>query len=209
MDFAYEIAYLKNEESVVVGLDEAGRGAWAGPLVAGAVGCSLASQAFFANSLADIKDSKQLSAQQRRKFFQLITTTLAWSVGVVSAKEIDQIGIGPANRLAFQRAVQKFPANPTQLLIDYFTNIGVNHLSCHGIVKGDAQVPVIAAAAIVAKVYRDEYMQKIATQYSTWGFEQHKGYGTAAHRAALQQYGVSKIHRQSFKPVRFHMTDNT
>jgi len=151
--------------------------------------------------LRGIKDSKQLSLQQRERLFGLITDNFVWSVGVVTAREIDTLGVGEANKLALRRAVAKLAIKPDYLLIDYISDIGLA-IKTKGITGGDSKVLLIAAASIVAKVYRDRLMVKEHKKLNRWGFDRHKGYGTQRHRDNLKKYGVSGIHRRSFRPVK-------
>ncbi len=193
---------LVNKKGVLAGIDEAGRGAWAGPVVAAAV---VLRPSDFSQGVIDqlkkVNDSKLLSPAVREKLFSLITKRLIWSVGRSSVKEIDKYGIGRAVKLAMQRAVEKLPLTPAMLLIDYYSGIGLP-IPTRGVLKGDQKVFCIAAASIVAKVYRDRLMVKYHSRFSQWGFDRHKGYGTAAHRLALKQRGVSQIHRLSFSPIK-------
>ena len=159
----------------VAGIDEAGRGAWAGPVAAGAVILSVSKS--IPDTLKDVNDSKQLSPKQRERLAGIIKTTcLSWGVGMASSDEIDQIGILPATRLAIRRAMEYLKVTPQHLLLDYITLPDIN-LPQTPLVKGDARSLSIAAASILAKTSRDELMIKIDKNYPEYGFARHKGYG--------------------------------
>ncbi|MFA6525111.1 MAG: ribonuclease HII [Patescibacteria group bacterium] len=183
--------YLK-----VAGLDEAGRGAWAGPIVAASV---ILNPRFRVDGL---RDSKQLTPTRRKQLYlEIVKNALNWSVGIVSEKTIDRIGINEANALAMEQAVKKLLLRPDYLLIDYFLldHVGIEH---HAIEKGDQKVASIAAASIVAKVTRDYIMVAAHKEYPEYGFHTHKGYGTEHHQKKIDQYGICKIHRVSFSPMK-------
>ncbi len=204
MDLKYERKLIKQGYKVIVGVDEAGRGAWAGPIVAGAT-MIFNTKSKIPKFVYNIKDSKQLSSKKREELFELIKINFIWSVGVVNAKEIDNIGMTKANKLAMRRAVKNLSYKPDYLLIDYIKDIGLD-ITTEGIKGGDTKILSIAAASIVAKVYRDCLMKKIHQTVSDWGFDKHKGYGTSLHRQHLIDNGVSKHHRLSFAPIQKHVT---
>jgi ribonuclease HII len=180
-------------------LDEAGRGAWAGPVVAAAV--VLPPDPGLALRLAGVTDSKQLTARQRGRLLESIRAEAAGSgVGIVSSQEIDLLGIAEATRRAMQAAIQALAIPPDFLLIDY-VRLPALAIGQRSYVKGDSRVLSIAAASIVAKVTRDRLMAELASEHPGYGFERHKGYGTADHRAALLSNGPCAIHRRSFQPV--------
>ena len=193
---------LVDRKGNIVGIDEVGRGAWAGPVVAA---CVVLKPIDFTGGiikqLRKVNDSKLLSPAVREELFSIITKKLTWSVGRSSVREIDKYGIGHAVKLAMRRAVEKLPLIPAMLLIDYYSDIGLS-IPTKGVLKGDQKVFCIAAASIVAKVYRDRLMVRYHRRFSQWGFDRHKGYGTPAHRLALKQQGISKIHRLSFSPMK-------
>ncbi len=193
---------LVNKKGVLAGIDEVGRGAWAGPVVAA---CVVLRPSDFSQGVIDqlkeVNDSKLLSPAMREKLFSVITKKLVWSVGRSSVKEIDKYGIGQAVKLAMQRAVEKLPLIPAMLLVDYYSDIGLS-IPTEGVMKGDQKIFCIAAASIVAKVYRDRLMVRYHRRFSQWGFDKHKGYGTPAHRLALKREGISQIHRLSFSPMK-------
>jgi len=184
----------------VAGLDEAGRGAWAGPVYAAAVILPQAPEA--QANLKGVRDSKLLSARQRTQFSKkIIATALAVGIGKAEAEEIDELGIVPATRLAMQRALAALPIAPQALIIDALRLPSVL-LPQQAFPYADARSLSVAAAGIMAKVSRDCWMIDIAeAQYPHYGFAQHKGYGTAQHREALQSIGPCLLHRYSFRPV--------
>ena len=184
----------------VAGVDEAGRGAWAGPVVAAAV--VLPPDPGIARRLAGVADSKQLTVRQRERLLAVVLAEAAGSgVGIVPATEIDALGIAEATRQAMQLAIRAIHIPPDYLLIDY---VRLPSLSTpqHSLPKGDSRVLSIAAASIVAKVTRDRLMAELACEHPGYGFERHKGYGTADHRTALLRLGPSPVHRLSFQPVK-------
>ena len=180
---------------VIVGIDEVGRGCWAGPLVAGAV--------VLGQPIAGLKDSKQLSKRQREKLAADINL-LAKAVGLgwVDADTIDHIGLSEAVRLAMQRALEQVRVAYDEVIIDGNSNFLSDNPKARTLINADATIPAVSAASIVAKVARDQYMSDIALVYPGYGFEQHVGYGTALHLEKLKLHGVSLLHRRSFKPVR-------
>lgn len=177
---------------LIAGLDEVGRGAWAGPLVAAAVVLKPHAQ------LPNLRDSKQVTPLGRERWSKkILSVATAYGYGVVTHKEIDRIGIGEANRLAFRRALEALQPQPDYALADYFS---VDGAVCpiEGVLHGDRDIRVIAAASIVAKVYRDALLVAIEKRYPGYGFAEHKGYGTAVHRRAIKKLGLSPYHRKSF-----------
>jgi ribonuclease HII len=185
----------------VAGLDEAGRGAWAGPVVAAAV-ILPSNQPELLQRLADVRDSKALTAMRREALLETIRAqTLTFGIGTVPPAEIDARGIVPATRKAMALALQALSPPADHLLLDYLSLPDLS-LPQHSLPKGDARVLSIAAASIVAKVSRDRMMVDLDTHLPGYGFAQHKGYGTAQHRAALAALGPSPAHRLSFAPLR-------
>lgn len=186
----------------IAGLDEAGRGALAGPVVAAAVILPLANADALA-ALADVNDSKQLSARRRETLFELITRhALAFGIGSTSAARIDAVGILPATRLAMVQALSQLTPAPEFLLIDGRLRLRTLPTPQQSVIRGDSLSLSIAAASILAKVTRDRWMINQDAAHPTYGFARHKGYGTAAHRAALSTYGPCPLHRRSFDPLR-------
>jgi ribonuclease HII len=180
----------------VAGVDEAGRGPLAGPVMAAAVILDET------NPIEGLADSKMLSAARRAELAVLIRSrALGWCVATASVEEIDRLNILRASLLAMQRAVQGLNPRAERALVDGNRK---PELECevHAIVRGDAQVPAISAASILAKVARDQLMQELHVVYPQYGFAAHKGYPTPMHLAALDRYGPSPIHRRSFAPVR-------
>ncbi len=181
--------------NLIAGVDEVGRGPLAGPVVAAAV--ILPKQP----DIPGIKDSKKLSAAQRRNFFyQIKDKALSIGIAAVSEKIIDKINILQATHLAMKQAVRHLTPAPDYLLIDAvkLTDIDIPYMA---ITKGDNKSASIAAASIMAKVIRDDLMCMLAKRYPLYSFERHKGYGTKAHLAALREHGATAIHRLSFRGV--------
>lgn len=184
----------------VAGLDEAGRGALAGPVVAGAV--ILHSGSKQEGVWATVRDSKELSPLRREKLAEQIRMeAAAWSLGEASSQEIDAVGIAAATRLAMRRAVDALTPPPDHLLIDWvqLKAIGLPQTS---FTKGDRRIVSIAAASILAKVYRDGLLCQLHDEFPAYRFDRHKGYGTQFHRAAISRYGPCPAHRRTFAPMR-------
>jgi ribonuclease HII len=197
----HETCLWANGYRHVAGLDEAGRGAWAGPVVAAAVVLP-PSQPELAQHLAGVRDSKTLTAVRRERLLDTIRNyALAWAVGTVPPAAIDRMGIVPATRNAMSQSLQALSLPADYLLIDYLPLPDIS-LPQYNLTKGDARVLSIAAASIVAKVHRDRIMVDLGAQYPGYGFAQHKGYGTAQHRTALAALGPCSAHRLSFAPLR-------
>ncbi|HVU66552.1 MAG TPA: ribonuclease HII [Ktedonobacteraceae bacterium] len=195
-----EMALLSQGYSFIAGLDEAGRGCLAGPVVAAAVILPLDQD--IATLLDGVRDSKQMTAQARERCFTLIQQhALAVGVGIGSVALIDRRNILQATKQAMKDALASLAPAPQALLLDALTLRDVA-LPQRALIKGDARCLSIAAASVIAKVTRDRLMLQMHQDYPAYGFDQHKGYGTPAHLAALQQYGATPHHRQSFAPVR-------
>ncbi len=177
----------------ICGVDEAGRGPLAGPVVAAAV--ILPIDQF---PLEKLKDSKALSEKDRRFLSGLIKEKAYWCIGEASPEEIDSLNILRASLLAMKRALEGLPFPPDRVLIDGLFVPEVP-LFCKAVVRGDRTVPEIMAASILAKTYRDDLMIQWGRVYPQYGFERHKGYPTKAHREALKKWGPSPIHRKSFR----------
>jgi len=181
------------------GVDEAGRGALAGPVVAGAV---VADWCLGLPWYNDVRDSKQLTASQRERLFALIARdTLAVGVGITDSEEIDSAGIVAATRKAMYAALDSLAVRPEFVLVDWMV-LPQLRVRQEGIVKGDSRCLSIACASIVAKVTRDRIMAELDRQHPGYGFARHKGYGTADHLSFLARRGACPVHRRSFKPVR-------
>jgi ribonuclease HII len=179
---------------VTVGMDEVGRGCWAGPMVAGAV--------ILADPIVGLRDSKKLSKKQREKLaaeIQIHATAIG--LGWVQPAEIDSIGLSAAVKLAMQRALEQITVDYDELIIDGNFNFFPGNLKAKAIIKADNSVSAVSAASIIAKVARDKYMNDLAGDYLNYQFSKHVGYGTALHLELLKQFGVSDMHRKSYKPV--------
>jgi ribonuclease HII len=180
---------------LVAGVDEAGRGPLAGPVVAAAVILDHPSR------IRGLADSKVLTALQRERLHDLIRErALCCAVGVATVEEIDEINILQATMLAMRRAVEGLRLKPAKVLVDG-NRLPTLEVLAEAIVKGDALVKSISAASILAKVYRDRLCLDLDRQYPHYGFARHKGYGTADHLAALREHGACEHHRRSFSPV--------
>ena len=180
---------------LVAGVDEAGRGPLAGPVVAAAV---------ILDDLKPIKglnDSKKLSEKRREKLYdEILANALCCSIAEASVEEIDQFNILQATLVAMRRAVDGLRLKPVKVLVDG-NRLPVLDVRAEAIVQGDALVPAISAASILAKVHRDRLCAQLHAQYPQYGFDRHKGYGTAEHLQALAEHGPSPWHRSSFAPV--------
>jgi len=180
--------------SVIVGIDEVGRGCWAGPLVAGAV--------ILNDPIEGLKDSKKLGSARREELSLLINLqAAAIGLGWVDAATIDRIGITKAVKWAMERALEAISVDYDEIIIDGNLNFLDSNAKARAIIKADDTVAAVSAASIVAKVARDQYMIEMAGLYPNYGFDRHVGYGTALHLDRLKKHGISKLHRQSFKPI--------
>lgn len=178
------------------GVDEAGRGPWAGPVTAGAV---ILDQN---RPIPGLNDSKKLSDTKRLKLESAIKTqAFAWGIGWVTAAEIDQINIREATFLAMHRAIDALGCLPDEIVIDGNSLPASLPAPARALIGGDAIEPAISAASILAKTARDRLMVELCEEYPGYGFAKHKGYGTQQHADALARLGPSEIHRQSFAPV--------
>jgi ribonuclease HII len=205
-DLRYESSLWLNGQLHIAGLDEAGRGAWAGPVSAGAV--MLPPKPEIVDLLQNVRDSKEMSIAARTFWAEEIKThALCWGVGYASSEEIDRLGIIAATRLAMMRALHSLPFDAQHLLIDalLLPNIALPQTA---LIKGDARSLSIAAASVLAKTARDALMTAYDAQYPQYGFARHKGYGTASHQAALQANGPCPIHRFCFEPIRQILGDS-
>lgn len=195
-DLEFEKALWQAGISWVAGIDEAGRGALAGPVAAAAV--ILPAEAELPGLLAGVRDSKQMTPAQRSFWsVQIKKIASAWGVGFASAEEIDQLGILPATRLAAERALGELSLAPDHLILDYLF-LPDYCLPQTSLVKGDQRSLSIAAASVLAKTTRDACMVILDEQFPGYGFARHKGYGTEGHCIALRKLGMSSVHRQSF-----------
>ncbi|MEZ4633658.1 MAG: ribonuclease HII [Caldilineaceae bacterium] len=190
--------------AAVAGIDEAGRGALAGPVTAGAVIVPPGSDQTGVWSL--VKDSKLLTPERRAELaVQICEQALSWGVGSASAQEIDEIGIAPATRLAMQRAIAVLSPAPDYLLIDWVRLAQVN-IRQESFTKGDQRIVSIAAASILAKTTRDAELIALHEHHPAYGFADHKGYGAPVHLAALAAHGPCAEHRHTFAPIRTQQT---
>ncbi|MCX7681807.1 MAG: ribonuclease HII [Anaerolineae bacterium] len=200
-DLSVEYALYAAGYRRIAGLDEAGRGAWAGPVCAAAVVLPL-SRPDLALALTGVRDSKLLAPEQREGLLPTILEVAeAVSTGWASPLEVDKLGIVTATRLAFARAVAGLRCQVDALLLDYLTLPEVD-LPQQAIPKADLRCLSVAAASIVAKVERDRLMRKLEADFPGYGFARHKGYGTPQHRQALERLGPSPVHRMSWSAVR-------
>ena len=201
----YEEALWKQGFLHIAGIDEAGRGCWAGPVMAGAV--VLPADPGILDRLKGVRDSKLMSTAEREDTFGLIKEqALAWAVAEADNAEIDRIGILNATKLAMKRAVSALGMIPDHLLIDFVRLHDVT-IPQTGIKHGDMLSMSIACASVLAKVTRDRFMaSEAAALYPQYHFEKHKGYGTAAHQEALREFGPCPLHRMSFRPLAEDLT---
>lgn len=192
---AEQVSLTWDAPGLMAGVDEAGRGPLAGPVVAAAVILDEL------NPIAGLADSKKLSPRKREQLFDEIRAkALCCSIAEASVEEIDRLNILQATMLAMQRAVQGLRLKPARVLVDG-NRLPQLDMLAEAIVKGDALVPAISAASILAKVHRDRWCVQYHEQYPQYGFAGHKGYGTAEHMAALEAHGACPQHRKTFAPV--------
>lgn len=198
MDLEEEKKLQKRGSKYVIGIDEAGRGPLAGPVVAAAV--------YYKGkkALDGVRDSKKISPKKREQIFVKLTNhpCVCWGLGIVSSAKIDKVNILEATKMAMEEAVldlqKKYKIKPDFLILDgkMSINIPINQFS---IVKADDKVFSCAAASIIAKVFRDRLMVKMDEKYPEYGFKKHKGYGTREHKRMIKKYGLSAIHRKTFR----------
>jgi ribonuclease HII len=186
-------SYFKKGYNYICGIDEAGRGPLAGPVVVAAVIMPKDSM------IEGVNDSKKVSEKKREKLYELIIEeAISYSVGIVDQNEIDRINILNATKAGLTEAVRTLKVKPELILVDALTNIDTCGVPYKSIIKGDAKSYSIAAASIIAKVTRDRIMREWDKVYPQYGFEKHKGYGTAAHISAIKENGLCPLHRLSF-----------
>ena len=195
LDLSVERAYFARGVHRVAGVDEAGRGPWAGPVIAAAVVVTPDSAC-----LEGVNDSKQLSRRRREQLAAAIVSSLAFAVGGASVREVDRLNIRRATALAMHRALARLPAAADVIVVDGLAvpELGFAH---EAMVDGDARCYAVACASILAKTVRDRVMRQLGGRYPDFGWEQNAGYGTAEHRAALERRGPTPHHRRSFTPV--------
>ena len=179
--------------AAVCGIDEAGRGPLAGPVVVGIV---IMNKSSF---IEGVNDSKKITEKKRELLYEQITNeAIDWAVGIVDQKEIDEINILNATKKALHEAISNLKIKPDRILVDALEHIDTNGIPYTSIIKGDAKVYSISAASIIAKVTRDRIMQEYDEIYPEYGFAKHKGYGTAQHIQAIKTYGPCILHRKTF-----------
>lgn len=199
-DLDFEGSLWDQGISLVAGIDEAGRGALAGPVTAAAV--ILPQQQSILSQLWEVQDSKMLTPAERGSLRLLIETrSITWGVGFASNNEIDQISVIGATRLAIDRALKELSQDPEYLLVDYLV-LPESNIPQTRLVKGDARSLSIAAASILAKTHRDEWMISAAEEYPEYDFRSNKGYGTNHHRRTIKNIGPCPLHRNSFAPLK-------
>ena len=188
-----EEIYNKEDVKYICGIDEAGRGPLAGPVV-------VASVIMPKDSIIEgVNDSKKVSEKRREKLYEEITNTaIAWGVGIIDQREIDEINILNATKKGLTNSLKELEIKPDLILVDALTNIDTLGIPYRSIIKGDAKSYSIAAASIIAKVTRDRIMRQWDELYPEYGFEKHKGYGTKMHTDAIKEYGPCPLHRKSF-----------
>jgi ribonuclease HII len=179
---------------MIVGIDEVGRGSWAGPLVAAAV--------LLDNTIEGLTDSKLISAKKRSKLSDVILLSAkSYGIGWVTAQEIDAIGLTKSVSLAMKRAVEMIDVEYQKIIIDGNYNFLVDFDNVETLIKADLLIPSVSAASIIAKVARDNFMAEQSLIFPGYGFEKNVGYGTKQHLEALKKYGLTDLHRRSFKPM--------
>lgn len=192
----YEQTILEEQPNAIIcGIDEVGRGPLAGPVVACAT--ILNSE----HNYLGLDDSKKISAPKRKQLNEELTANVRdFAYGIATAQEIDELNIYQATKVAMQRAIDNLTVKPTHLLIDAM--VLDNDIPQQSIIKGDAKSVSIAAASVMAKVYRDNYMSELAMRYPDYGFDKNAGYGTKQHLAAIDTVGIMNEHRKSFEPIK-------
>ena len=197
-DFSVENSARSKGYFFIAGVDEAGRGSWAGPVVAGAV--ILEADKLIPPLRSELDDSKKLTARKRQMLFEMLPTCASIGVGIADVNEIDRLNILEASFLAMARAISDLPQKPGYVIVD---GNKVPDLPYPGeyVVKGDSRSLSIAAASIVAKVTRDNIMVNLAKTFTGYGWERNAGYGTQEHKMALERLGVTEHHRKSYAPI--------
>jgi ribonuclease HII len=204
-DLSFELALWREGCRFVAGVDEAGRGAIAGPVAAGAVVLPDNIPGLF-DQLHGVRDSKVMTAQEREKWaLRIKAIAVSWGVGFASHEEIDAVGIAPATRLAVSRALEKLNCPVEYILVDYIKLPEIK-IPQTPLVKGDARSLSIAAASILAKTARDALMVEMDEEFPGYAFASNKGYGTEAHRKAIDNRGPCEQHRRTFAPVSVYLS---
>lgn len=191
-----ECYFRKKGYNIIAGLDEAGRGPWAGPVIGAAVIIP-----FRHMRIKDLNDSKKLSSIKRTKVYDFVKNKTIFGIGIGTNAEIDQFGLIKTTFLAFQRALENLASCPDFLLIDGSDNFEFS-IPSRSFIKGDEYIRSISCASIMAKVTRDKLMMEYAEQFPYYEFQRNKGYGTYAHLTALKKRGICALHRTSFKPIK-------
>jgi len=181
---------------IIAGVDEAGRGPWAGPVVAAAV---VINPEFCPDG---INDSKKLSREKRERLFDELINICDFGVGIVPEQFIDELNILGATKLAMRNAVEHLVRKPQIVLVDGNQKFPLNDIEVHTVIKGDSKSLSIAAASIIAKVTRDRIMDDLHKEFPQYGWNSNSGYGTSAHIEALQKHGICKYHRKSYAPIK-------
>ena len=177
---------------MIAGVDEVGRGCLAGPVIAASV--------ILKKPIKGLMDSKRLSSKKREDLSQIIIENSVFAIGAANSQGIDQINILQASLLAMQRSLEKLDMQPKKVLVDG-NHIFETSIEIEAIVGGDNLIPSISAASIVAKVFRDRLMMAYSKEFPNYGFDKHKGYPTKLHKKMLKKYGLTRIHRRTFKGV--------
>ena len=198
MNTKRERQLIFNGYQYIAGLDEVGRGSWAGPVVAA---CLIFDFKIPLKRIFIINDSKLLTGKMREKTFGWLTENFQYGLGVVSPKLIDSIGIVAATKMAMKQAREKLSVQPDYLLIDA-VKLSETMIPQENIIKGDRKIWSIAAASIIAKVARDKIMAEEHEKFPQYGFDKHKGYGTRLHYQMLCEHGICEIHRKSYEPIK-------
>ncbi len=201
-----ELSSSRDSSLIIAGVDEVGRGALFGPVVAAAV--ILPDSALADLAIAGVTDSKLLSPSERQRLaVQIRSVAVAYQIGYASVREIDRLNILQASLLAMKRAILRLAVQPNFCLIDGNQRIPELAIPQKTLVKGDQKSTVIAAASILAKVWRDQLLTRLASRYPQYGFATNKGYGTPIHRQAIHKYGITPYHRKSFSPCRLALLE--
>lgn len=181
-------------KKIIVGIDEAGRGPLAGPVVSAAV--------YLPFEIEGLADSKKLSAQKRESLFVQINEFGKVGIGIASAQEIDQVNILQATMLSMQRAYENLDINADLILVDGNKTPNIKCSKIESIIDGDNIIPIISAASIIAKVTRDRIMSKLHIEFPAYNWHENAGYGTKKHLVAIEKFGITNHHRKTFKPIK-------